>query len=165
MMKKHLLYLFILLLTASVCTGAFAEEVKKLTAIAKKPTLVLPGQPLEYDFLFDKPSDLKAWLRDNGDMYVAGYIRHNHFRCGTYQLGVQFGGGDGCVNVKWYSNPVYVSRHRQCNQAVLHHDGYQNDPKLASKFADITCAKLLIKCDGVCGVADIPMDGGSSDLK
>jgi hypothetical protein len=95
-------------------------------------------------------------------MYVAGYIRHNHFRCGTYQLGIQFGSGNGCVNVKWYSEPVYVSRHRQCNQAVLHHDGYQNDPKLANKFDEITCAQLLIKCDGVCGVADIPMGDGSS---
>lgn len=161
MNKKYQLKILVVLLLLNVGSNAFAEqEVKKLTATARKPAIILPNQPLQYDFQFDKGSDLKAWLRDNGDLYVAGYIRHNHFRCGVYQLGVQFGSGDGCVNVKWYSEPIYVSRHRQCNQAIYHHDGYDNDPKLADKFDHITCAQLTIKCEGTCGVADIPMGGG-----
>jgi len=162
MIKKHLLNVFILLLLVGACDSAFSEEVKKITAPAKKPSVILPNQPLQYDFQFDKASDLKAWLKDNGDFYVAGYIQHNHFRCGTYQLGIQFGSGDGCVNVKWYSEPVYVSSHRQCNQAVYHHDGYQSDPKLAENFTEITCAQLLLKCEGVCGITDIPKSGETS---
>ncbi|MCG6969638.1 MAG: hypothetical protein LJE85_07725 [Gammaproteobacteria bacterium] len=130
--------------------------MKKVTALAKKPALVLPNDPKQLDFVFDKASDLKAWLRENGDFLLEGYIRHNHFRCGTYELGIQFGKGDGCVNVEWLTQPVYISRHRQCNQAVLHHDGAANVPELAGKFNEVTCGQLFIRCNGVCGMADIP---------
>ena len=163
MIKKRLLNFLVMSLIVVAWNAANSEEVKKLSAVAKKPVVVMPNDPVQYNFLFDKASDLKAWLRDNGDIHVEGFIKHNHFRCGTYQLGVQFGSGDGCVNLKWNSEPIYVSRRTQCNQALLHHEGYQNDPKLAGKFNEITCAQLLIKCDGVCGVTDIPMSGGSSD--
>lgn len=161
MSKKSALYLYVYivvpLLVMGVWNSAGAEVLKKITAVAKKPALVLPNDPLQLDFVFDKASDLKALLKENGDFLLEGYIRHNHFRCGTYQLGIQFGKGDGCVNVEWLSQPVYVSRQRQCNQAVLHHDGSANVPEVATSFNKVTCAQLLIKCDGVCGVTDIPM--------
>jgi hypothetical protein len=156
MFKKSCLYLFIPFCIFCVWGSAYSETMKKITAVAKKPALVLPNDPLQLDFVFDKASDLKAWLRDNGDFLLEGYIRHNHFRCGTYELGIQFGKGDGCVNVEWLSQPVYISRHRQCNQAVLHHDGAANVPELAGKFNEVTCAQLSIRCNGICGIADMP---------
>jgi hypothetical protein len=162
MIKKSFLYLAILFLTASICGAVNAETLKKLTAVAKKPVLVLPNDIPQLDFVFDKPSDLKAWLRDNGNFLLEGYIRHNHFRCGTYQLGIQFGVGDGCANVDWLSEPIYISRERQCNQAVLHHDGSGNVPEAAARFGEVSCAQLFIKCDGVCGTADMPRAGDSS---
>jgi hypothetical protein len=156
MIKKSFLYLVILFFTAGVCGTAIAETVKKFTAVAKKPSFVLPKDKPQLDFVFDKASDMKAWLQDNGNFLLQGYIRHNHFRCGTYQLGIQFGIGDGCVNVEWLAEPIYISRQRQCNQAVLHHDGSGNVPEAAAKFNEVTCAQLYIKCDGVCGTADMP---------
>jgi len=156
MMKKILLSLVIAVSTMSVSALGAAETVKKTTAVAKKPSVVLPDEPKQWDFLFDKSSDLKAWLRDNGNFLLQGYIRHNHLLCGTYQLGIQFGKGDGCVNVEWISEPVYVSRQRQCNQAVLHHYGSGNVPEAAAKFDEVTCAQLYIKCEGVCGTTDMP---------
>lgn len=156
MISKRLLCIVILFASAGVCSSAHAETLKKLSAVAKKPPLVLPKDKPQLDFLFDKASDLKAWLRNNGNFLLEGYIRHNHFRCGTYELGIQFGVGDGCVNVQWLAEPMYISRHRQCNQAVLHHDGSGSIPEAAAKFNEITCAQLFIKCDGVCGTADIP---------
>ncbi|WP_455209919.1 hypothetical protein [Kaarinaea lacus] len=161
MIQKNFLFIVILSFTAGVWGGANAETVKKISAVAKKPPLVLPKDQPQLDFVFDKASDLKAWLRDNGDFLLEGYIRHNHFRCGTYQLGIQFGIGDGCVNVEWLATPVFVSRHRQCNQAVLHHDGTGNVPEAAAKFSEVTCAQLHIKCDGVCGTADMPKSSDS----
>jgi|GEM_PF-787419 len=161
MTNKSVFYLAILFFTLSVCSSANSESLKKITAVAKKPALVLPNDPVQLDFVFDKASDLKAWLRDNGNFLLQGYIRHNHFRCGTYQLGIQFGMGDGCINVEWMAEPVYVSRHRQCNQAVLHHDGSGNIPEAAANFNKVTCAQLFIKCDGICGTADMPSPGDS----
>jgi hypothetical protein len=156
MFKKSCLALILPLCALCVWGSAGAETLKKITAVAKKPPLVLPNDPLQLDFVFDKAADLKAWLRDNGDFLLEGYIRHNHFRCGTYELGIRFGKGDGCVNVEWLSQPVYISRQRQCNQAVLHHDGAANVPELSGKLDEVTCAQLSIKCDGVCGMADMP---------
>lgn len=155
-MTRQAIVLLLLYVSALLISDAFADELKKISAPAKKPALVLPNDPKQLDFLFDKSSDMKAWVRENGDLFIEGFIRHNHFRCGTYQLGIQFGKGDGCANVQWYSDPVYVSHKRQCNQAVLHHNGYQNDPNVVAKFDEITCAQLFIKCEGVCGTADIP---------
>lgn len=155
-MNRQAIVLLLLYVGAFFISNVLADDLKKISAPARKPAVVLPSDPKQLDFVFDKSSDMKAWIRENGDLFIEGFIRHNHFRCGTYQLGIQFGKGDACANVEWFSEPVYVSHKRQCNQAVLHHDGYQNDPKVVAKFNEITCAQLFIKCEGVCGTADIP---------
>lgn len=144
---------------------SIAQEVKKISALAKKPAFVLPDQPAQWDFLFDKASDTKAWLRDNGELFIEGFIQHNHFRCGTYELGIQFGKGDGCANVEWLSDPIYVSHKRQCNQAVLHHKGYQKAPAMVEKFNQVTCGQLLIRCEGTCGIGKTPSSGGNGYMK
>lgn len=161
MIKKTLLYGFIPLFTLVLSAGAASDTLKKITALAKKPPLVLPNDPLQLDFVFDQPSDLKAQLRENGNFFLQGYLRHGQFRCGVYELGIQFGKGDGCVNVEWFSEPVFVSRERQCNQAVLHHKGAGDMPEIAGRFNEVTCAQLHIKCEGVCGLADMPKSNDS----
>ena len=155
-----MLYPVICLTVLCAWSAANSGELKKITAVAKKPPLVLPNDTPQLDFQFDKASDMKAWLKDNGDFLLQGYIQHNHFRCGTYELGIQFGKGDGCVNVEWFAQPVYVSRQKQCNQAVLHHDGAANVPEVAGKIDQVTCAELHIRCEGVCGIAAIPSNTG-----
>jgi hypothetical protein len=140
-----------------------AETIKKIAAVAKKPALVLPGEPAQLDFVFDKANDIKGWLRDNGDIYIEGYLNHNHLRCGTYELGIQFGKGNGCVNVEWLTEPKYVSHKRQCNQAVLHHRGNQKVPEIVPHFKDVTCGQLLIRCEGTCGLGAAPRAPGVFD--
>jgi hypothetical protein len=107
------------------------------------------GKLTKIEFKFD---DGSAWLRSNGDWYVKGAVRHNRLRCATYQLGVRFGHGNpACVNVEWLTEPRYVTSEKQCNSAIVPHEGGENDPALASEFERITCAERLIKCvDGTC---------------
>jgi len=107
------------------------------------------GKLTRIDFKFD---DASAWLRSNGDWYIKGEVQHTRLRCATYQLGMRFGHGNpACVNVKWLTEPRYVTSKKQCNAAIVPHEGGDNDPALASEFENITCAVRLIRCsDGAC---------------
>ena len=126
-------------------------SVKKISAPAIKPSGWLPGEPPKLDFLFDKTNDVKGWVRDNGELYMEGWIKHNHLRCATYRIGVQFGkGSPECVNVEWLTEPKFVSNKQQCNQAVLNHRGYDSVPAVKELFNEITCAQAVISCEGVC---------------
>jgi hypothetical protein len=158
MMKTMKGLFFTMVVGGLISLPVHAEVVKKISAVAKKPAIVLPGEPSQLNFTFDKANDIHGWLRENGVVFVEGFLNHNHLRCGVYELGVRFGKGDGCVNVEWLTDPVYVSRERQCNQAVLHHRGYQKVPLVVAHFNEVTCAQALIECEGVCGLGEAPRE-------
>lgn len=127
-----------------------AASVKRLKAPARAGMEWDPdGKLTKIEFKFD---DASAWLRSNGDWYIDGEVIHTRLRCATYQLGMRFGHGNpACVNVEWLTEPRFVTSKKQCNSAVVPHEGGENDPALASEFERITCAERLIRCsDGAC---------------
>jgi hypothetical protein len=116
---------------------------------ARHPALLMPGgkaERLEFDF-----GQVKGWLSRKGEWYFEGEIPHRGLLCGTYELGIRFGiGNPGCANVEWASEPYFVTRHLQCNNATVAHAGGDFDPGLAPIFDRVTCAERVVRCNGVC---------------
>ena len=133
-------------------TQADPEKIDRLDAIAKKSIeLLSPSAQKSLTFDFDPSSELKAWLKSNGDWKVEGWVQHTGLLCGTYQMGIRFGvGNPGCVNVEWLTEPKYATKHKQCNNVRLHHTGYADSPEVIELFDKVTCAQSLVKCTGRC---------------
>ena len=125
-----------------------AENVRKLTAPAKKPALLLPNETAKLSFDF---GEFKASVTASGEMRVKGWVSHSRVRCADYAVGLRFGQGErACTNVKWLTDPIYLSFKRHCNSAKLEHDGFETDPAIKADFSKITCAQRLLRCSGVC---------------
>ena len=102
------------------------------------------------DFSF-RTDDSHAWINDDGDYHVGGWIKHTGFRCADYSMGVRFGAGSpGCLNVKWITGPLYVTSESQCNDARVEHTGDNADTGLGERLAIISCAQRVIRCTGNC---------------
>lgn len=130
--------------------GSESETVKHNTTPVQQSSF-LTGDSQKVVFDFDKMNEFTGWLRDNGEWSVAGWVKHNHLHCSTYRMGIRFGkGSPACVNVKWLTEPVYVTRKKQCNQANMYHKGSDSNPALAEIFKEITCADAMVRCTGVC---------------
>lgn len=106
-------------------------------------------QTPRYDFDFKA---VNAWLNAKGEWFVSGQLRHTRALCATYYMGLRFGKGtNGCFNVEWLSEPVYGPGVRHCNEAVLTHTGGGNLNNIdKARFAEITCARLEVRCEGQC---------------
>ena len=106
------------------------------------------GKNQQLDFKF---ANAKATLRQNGYIFIEGTVTHKGLLCGTYSGGIRFGKGNpGCVDVKWLTDPVYLTSHKQCNNAMLPHSGAGVDSYAAENFNEITCGQFLLKCKGIC---------------
>ena len=132
--------------------NTYSDSVKFVTAEAVKVSPFLGGEMgQKLEFNFQGVNEGKAWLKQTGQWQIEAWIKHPHFRCAHYRLGMQFGkGAPGCLNVKWLKNPVYISDKRQCNNVSVHHSGIYEDSELAEVFSGLTCARQVIKCRGVC---------------
>jgi hypothetical protein len=126
------------------------ESYKYLTSAAKRPAK-MPGDEPKIYFTFDESAELKAWLKENGEWHLEGWIKHNRFRCGTYRLGLRFGKGDfGCANISWMTEPQYIDKKTQCNQSQMHYSGYNTNQENTLITSEVTCAQLVIQCTGIC---------------
>ncbi len=106
------------------------------------------SQASRWDFDF---GDGKALLRKDGTWQIEALISHGGLRCGTYRLGVRFGAGKpGCLDVNWFSKPIFVTRQKHCNNAERPHLGDGYDALFADTFEDVTCAERVIRCTGLC---------------
>ena len=106
------------------------------------------SQASRWDFDF---GDGKALLRKDGTWEVEALISHGGLRCGTYRLGVRFGAGKpGCLDVNLFSEPIYVTRQKHCNNADRPHLGDGYDALFSDTLDDITCAERVIRCTGLC---------------
>ena len=148
-MTKTRWYMGIALFLA--CSVVMADSVHKISAEAvKESAIVSSGEP-KLRFEFEGEEKSTAWLKSSGQWHAEAWIKHAHFRCGHYQLGIQFGKGEpACLNVKWYGEPVFISRKRQCNNTTIHHQDGAQSAELVQKFSQVTCAQQVIKCTGVC---------------
>lgn len=117
-----------------------------------QPTYSLDGSQkrvrLDFDF---REGESRAWLNQDGDLQVQGWIKHRGLLCATYRMGVRFGSGaPACQNLTWLTEPIYLTSQLQCNGARVSHLGSDNLPALASQLDRITCAERVILCTGNC---------------
>jgi hypothetical protein len=107
-------------------------------------------KPVRLDFNF-RSGDSNAWINDKGDFYVTGWIKHSGLLCATYHMGVRFGvGSPGCLNVEWITDPLFVTRESQCNDARVQHAGGDTDAEAGNQLATITCMERVVRCVGNC---------------
>ena len=138
---------------AAMCIGLAspvdADGARKLATEARRGSDIGGAQSLaRLDFFF---GDIRAWLLQDGNWHIEGNIQHRGARCGTYELGIQFGvGSPGCANVEWIGMPTYVTQRRQCNSALMTHKGGDQNAVAADEFDQINCAQRLINCSGKC---------------
>jgi hypothetical protein len=118
-------------------------------AAAQYPKVTMEGFKLQRkDFRF---GSYTGWLKREGEWHVEGPIRHRGRLCGTYELGMRFGvGSPDCTDVKWVSEPRFVTSQSQCNDAEMLHSGTEIDAALAKRFDAITCAERVVRCSGNC---------------
>ncbi|MFN0039954.1 MAG: hypothetical protein ACKVP2_10630 [Burkholderiales bacterium] len=123
----------------------------RITAVAL-PVYSLSETPkiekLEFDFGADLPA---VWLNRDGDFGVRSWVKHASLLCANYRVAVRFGAGaPGCMNVKWVSEPRFVTAHTQCNGARTLHLGGDSDTALAASIGQISCAERTVRCTGSC---------------
>jgi len=152
MEMKHIAISFLILagLVISFLVSAQQDEgnIKQLTAIAKKPSVIYPNDTPRLGFDF---GDFEATLNKKGKMTVKGWVSHSRLRCGNYSVGLRFGQGEhGCTNVKWLTEAKYLTHKTQCNKAKLEHDGFEIGEKESLVFDKVSCGQLLIRCSGAC---------------
>jgi hypothetical protein len=128
-----------------------APEERGVTA-PSQPTYSVSSPPainrLDFDFRVD---ETRAWLNEGGDFQISGWVKHNGLRCATYRTGLRFGvGAPGCLNVKWISEPHFITSEFQCNGARVQHAGGDTVPAMGARIGDITCAERVVSCSGNC---------------
>jgi len=143
----HLIALLVTLFASNI----YADDVKVRKYQSRAQTNVDWSSGGKKQLLEFKYANAKASLRQNGDILIEGDIKHKGLLCGTYSGGVRFGKGSrGCSDVKWITEPVYLTTRKQCNNVALPHTGGGVDPLAAEKFSEITCGQFLVKCSGNC---------------
>jgi hypothetical protein len=148
-MQRLLISVFFATVWVALANPVDADSVRKLATEPRRGSDIGGAQSLaRLDFYY---GDVRAWLLQDGNWHIEGNIRHQGALCATYRLGIQFGiGGPGCANVEWIGEPVYVTKRRHCNSAVLMHVGGDRSQSAADAFDNITCAQRLIDCSGNC---------------
>ena len=143
--------ILILLCCAAWSVQAGSTEKSNQAAVSTSVQMSLPGDDQSHEFAFTHG---KVRLTAAGDWKVEAWVQHAGLLCGTYRIGVQFGvGKQGCQDVDWLQQPVFVTRHKQCNNAVVHHTGYGETPQLAEQFTAISCVRRTVRCSGKCAAS------------
>ncbi len=107
-------------------------------------------KPARLDFDF-RVGDSHAWINDDGDFQVSGWIKHTGLLCATYRMGMRFGvGSPGCLNVDWVTEPQFVTIEVQCNDARIEHTGGDTLAGLRERLASISCGERVVRCTGNC---------------
>jgi hypothetical protein len=148
-MRRILITLFFAIAWVTLANPAGADGVRKLATEPRRGSDIGGAQSLaRLDFYY---GDIRAWLLQDGNWHIEGSVQHRGALCGTYQLGIQFGiGNPGCANVEWIGMPIYVTKRRQCNSALIMHVGGDQNHSAADAFDQISCAQRLINCSGRC---------------
>jgi hypothetical protein len=155
-MLCHLILLVALLGFAQ--SGAAGDVLQELgpdesgISAPAQPTYSLDAHPKPIRLNFDfREGESLAWLNEDGDFQVHGWITHRSLRCATYRMGVRFGAGSpACLNVQWLTEPVFVTSQLQCNSARANHRGGDTLPAMGARLERITCAERVIRCTGNC---------------
>lgn len=94
-------------------------------------------------------SGTSGWLDATGAWQIRSKVPHTRLRCGTYEVGMQLGRGDGgCSDVRWVTDVEYVTRERQCNSATQIHSG--RGIISVAQFETASCVRVVVRCAGTC---------------
>jgi hypothetical protein len=94
---------------------------------------------------------MQGWVDESGAWHLSGEVHHDRLRCATYEAGVQFAtGGPGCASANWLGQVSYGTRLRHCNAASRLHSGGNSIPGMGGRFASLSCARVVIRCQGTC---------------
>ncbi len=112
------------------------------------PTQAVAGQPSRRAFA---KQGIEGWLDQTGAWQIEAEIHHDRIRCGTYETGIQLGKGKpACSDVDWLTGIEFVARQRQCNSATRLHRGSGRFAEAASRLEQVSCARLVVRCEGTC---------------
>ena len=93
----------------------------------------------------------RGWLAPAGELQLDSWVQHRGLLCATYETGIRFGAGEnGCADAQWLAPAHWLTSHRQCNNALVHHLGTDTDPDMIAAFDRVTCAQRLVRCSGNC---------------
>jgi len=153
MQSPRVLVVATLLAYAPTGGPAMAEEGSRIVSRGTaegRPSMMLAKdqRTARTDF---RSFDFRAHLLGDGTWSAETSIAHRGLLCGNYEVGVRFGiGSPACTDVRWLSEPLFVTEHRQCNESTVPHAGGSSDPVLARDFARVSCAELVVRCSGNC---------------
>ncbi len=111
-------------------------------------TQSVDGQPSRRTF---EKQGIKGWLDETGVWHIEAEVHHGRLRCGTYETGIQLGRGNpACSDVEWLTGVESVTRQRHCNSATRLHRGGGRFSEAASRFEEVSCVRLVVRCEGTC---------------
>ncbi len=106
------------------------------------------GQPARKTFQI---KGMQGWLDQTGSWQIMGEVHHGRLRCASYEVGVQYGSSSAaCSDVEWLTGVEYATRLRHCNSATRLHIGGGSFPALADRLEAVSCARLIVRCQGIC---------------
>ena len=122
--------------------------VRQVELPMDSPARTAEGQPRKRNF---NRRGAEGWLDETGAWHIRQEVRHGRLRRGVYETGIQLGTGDSsCSKVEWLTGVQYTTRLRHCNSAIRIHAAGGTFPDLANRFEDVNCARVVVRCDGVC---------------
>lgn len=108
------------------------------------------GKPDRLEFDFGRARGT-GWLSNQGDVQMETWVQHRGLLCATYETGIRFGkGSPGCTGVEWLAPVHWLTRKRQCNNALVLHTGNDIDTHMATLYSQVTCAERMLRCEGRC---------------
>ena len=94
---------------------------------------------------------MQGWLDETGAWHFSGEVHHGRLRCATYETGIQLGRGNpACSAVDWLTGIEYATRLRHCNSATRIHAGGGKFSDTANRFEEVTCVRVVVRCEGTC---------------
>lgn len=151
-MRPHPSLLLWLCLTAgpALAQDDDPRDRRRMSPAVPSASFTGDGRPDRKDFDFGR-SVGRAWLAAGGELKIDSWVQHSGLLCATYETGIRFGRGEhGCTGVQWLAPTHWLTRVRQCNNALMQHTGADTDDHMASVFDQVTCAERLLRCEGNC---------------
>jgi hypothetical protein len=94
---------------------------------------------------------IQGWVDETGAWHLSSEVQHGRLRCATYETGIQLGKGNPrCSEVEWLTGIEYGTRLLHCNSAARVHVGGGNFSSAAPRLEEVTCVRVVVRCEGTC---------------
>ena len=125
-----------------------ARIVRQVELPLESTTVSITGRPARRVF---QRQGVQGWLDETGAWHIEGEVEHGRLRCATYRVGIQLGRGKpACAKPEWLTGIEYATRLRHCNSASRLHAGGGVFPGSAFQFEEVSCARVVVRCEGGC---------------